>query len=74
MSGRERLVYMLGVWLAVYPSITLMSWLTGGLDWPLEAKTLLTTAITVPLITFVVAPLVRKIMAKAEDKPELAGD
>ena len=74
MSTREKLVYMVGVWLAVYPSVSLMSWLTQDMDWPFLVKTLVTTAFTVPLITFVVAPTVKRIMAKAEDKPELAED
>lgn len=72
--GKERFYLMVGVWLAIYPSVTALTYLTEPAPWPLFAKTLLTTLLTVPLITFVVVPWVKKLIAKVEDKPEIAED
>lgn len=74
MTGKERTYLMVGVWLAVFPAVTALSYAVEPTDWPLWLKTLLTTALTVPLITFVVVPLVRRLIAEAEDKPEVAED
>lgn len=74
MNTQERLYLMAGVWLAVFPSVTALSYALEPTDWPLWLKTLASTALTVPLITFAVVPTVKKIIAKAEDKPEIAED
>jgi antibiotic biosynthesis monooxygenase (ABM) superfamily enzyme len=68
MTNKERLLELFGIWLAVYPSVLLMSyglkWL--GLGWPMWAEILVSTALTVPLISFVAVPKVRKGIAAAE--------
>jgi len=74
MNTKERTYLMAGVWLAIFPSVTALSYLVEPTDWPLWVKTLVTTALTVPLITFVVVPQVKKLIAAAEDKPEIAED
>ena len=52
------------VWLAIYPTITLVSFLIGDIikSWPLPFKTLLMTGILVPLMVFVLLPLLRKLL------------
>jgi hypothetical protein len=69
MTSRERLLELIGIWLAVYPSVLLMSyffrWL--GLGWPMWAEIMFSTALTVPLISFVAVPKVRAAIAAAED-------
>lgn len=54
------------VWLAIYPTITLVSFLIGDIikSWPLPFKTLLMTGILVPLMVFVLLPLLRKLLGK----------
>lgn len=74
MGTKERSWLMLGIWLALYPSVTVLTYLTEPLEWPLFVKTLATTCLTVPLITFLIVPRVKKLIAKAEDKPEIAED
>lgn len=52
------------VWLAIYPTITLVGFLIGDLikNWPLPLKTLLMTGILVPLMVFILLPLLRKLL------------
>ena len=52
------------VWLAIYPTITLVSFLIGDTikNWLLPLKTLLMTGILVPLMVFVLLPLLRKLL------------
>jgi antibiotic biosynthesis monooxygenase (ABM) superfamily enzyme len=52
------------VWLAIYPTITLVSFLIGDIikSWPLPFKTLLMTGILVPLMVFILLPLLRKLL------------
>lgn len=52
------------VWLAIYPTITLVSFLIGDTikNWLLPLKTLLMTGILVPLMVFVLLPLLRKFL------------
>ena len=68
MTTKERLVQMFGIWLAVYPAVLLLSyvfqWL--GTGWPLWVELAVSTAITVPIISFVAVPKVRGAMAAAE--------
>ena len=69
MTTRERLLELLGIWLAVYPSVLLMSYAFRWLDadWPMWAEIMFSTALTVPLISFVAVPKVRGAIAAAED-------
>ena len=66
MSGKETAIEVVLVWLAVYPSVLLFSyafrWL--GLGAPLWVEILVSTALTVPLITFVAQPLIGRVMAR----------
>ena len=68
MTTRERLAEMLGIWLAVYPAVLLLSygfeWMR--IDWPLWIELAVSTGITVPIISFVAVPKVRNAMAVAE--------
>jgi antibiotic biosynthesis monooxygenase (ABM) superfamily enzyme len=68
MTTRERLLELFGIWLAVYPSVLLMSYLFRwlGIDWPAWAEILVSTALTVPLISFVAVPKLRGAIAAAE--------
>ncbi len=52
------------VWLAVYPAITLVSYLIGNQikHLPLPIRTLIMTLILVPLMVFVLLPTLRKIL------------
>jgi antibiotic biosynthesis monooxygenase (ABM) superfamily enzyme len=67
MSARETFIQIVLVWLAVYPSVLFFSycfrWL--GLDVPLYVEILVSTALTVPLITFVVQPVIQWRIARA---------
>ncbi len=69
MTTKERLLELFGIWLAVYPSVLLMSYLIGwlGLGWPMWAEIMVSTALTVPLISFVAVPKVRGAIAAAEN-------
>ena len=52
------------VWLAIYPAITLLTFLIGDYikNLPLPLKTLIMTGILVPLMVFVLLPILRKVM------------
>jgi antibiotic biosynthesis monooxygenase (ABM) superfamily enzyme len=52
------------VWLAIYPTITVVSFLIGDnmKSWPLPLKTLCMTGILVPTMVFVLLPLLRKLL------------
>ncbi len=52
------------VWLAIYPTITFVSYLIGDVikEWPLPFKTLLMTGILVPTMVFVLLPILRKLL------------
>ena len=69
MTIKERLLELLGIWLAVYPSVLLMSYVLQwlGLGWPMWLEIMFSTALTVPLISFVAVPKVRAAIAAAED-------
>jgi antibiotic biosynthesis monooxygenase (ABM) superfamily enzyme len=53
------------VWLAIYPSLTLLLWLAGPaiVDWPLALRTLVLTALLVPWMVFVVIPALQRFLA-----------
>jgi antibiotic biosynthesis monooxygenase (ABM) superfamily enzyme len=52
------------VWIAIYPAITLASFLLGDSikNLPLAIRTLIMTGILVPLMVFILLPLLGKIM------------
>jgi antibiotic biosynthesis monooxygenase (ABM) superfamily enzyme len=52
------------VWIAIYPAITLASFLLGDSiqNLPLAIRTLIMTGILVPLMVFILLPLLAKIM------------
>lgn len=52
------------VWLAIYPTITLVTFLIGDYikQLPLPLKTLLLTGILVPLMVFILLPLLRNLL------------
>lgn len=52
------------VWLAIYPAITLLTFLIGDYikNLSLPIKTLIMTGILVPLMVFVLLPILRKLM------------
>lgn len=68
MTRKERLAELLGIWLAVYPAVMLMTygfkWL--GIEMPLPLELAVSTAITVPIISFIAVPRVRGAIATAE--------
>ena len=53
------------VWIAIYPTITLLLELGGPLinDWPLPLRTLALTGVAVPLMVFVLLPLLQRTFA-----------
>jgi antibiotic biosynthesis monooxygenase (ABM) superfamily enzyme len=53
------------VWLAIYPSLTLLLWLAGPsiVDWPLALRTLVLTALLVPWMVFVMMPALQRFLA-----------
>ncbi len=56
--------FALMVWIAIYPSITIVQLLIGEqiLDFPLPLRTLIMTGILVPLMVYVLLPLLRKML------------
>jgi antibiotic biosynthesis monooxygenase (ABM) superfamily enzyme len=56
--------FALMVWIAIYPSITLLSYLIGDFikNLPLAIRTLIMTGILVPLMVFILLPLLSKIL------------
>ena len=66
--GRHRVMLMVLVWLAVYPIVTVMSYLTSGLDVPTFVQTFLTTILTVPTITYLVVPNAKRVIARFDPK------
>jgi antibiotic biosynthesis monooxygenase (ABM) superfamily enzyme len=53
------------IWLAIYPSITLLLWLAGPRigGWALPVRTLVVTAVLVPWMVFVVLPALQRLLA-----------
>jgi uncharacterized protein len=53
------------VWLAIYPAITFVLWVAGPqiASWPLALRTLLITAVLVPLMVFVLLPVIQHLLA-----------
>jgi uncharacterized protein len=52
------------VWLAIYPTITLVLWLAGPsiADWPLALRTLAITAVVVPLMVYLLMPAFQRLL------------
>ncbi|WP_299815188.1 hypothetical protein [uncultured Jannaschia sp.] len=65
---RHRILMLILIWLAVYPTVTLLTYLTSGLDVPTFVRTFLTTLLTVPVITFLVVPNAKALISKADPK------
>lgn len=78
MSPRDRILYIFLIWLCVYPGVLGVTyafiWL--GIDLPLWAEILISTAVTVPLISFVALPMIERAIARlnAETVAELKRD
>jgi antibiotic biosynthesis monooxygenase (ABM) superfamily enzyme len=53
------------IWLAIYPSLTFLLWLVGPriASWALPLRTLILTAVLVPLMVFLVIPAVQRLLA-----------
>ena len=64
MNQSPKWKFAIMVWLAIYPAITLLTYLIGDLikNLPLPLKTLIMTGILVPLMVFVLLPILRKVM------------
>ncbi len=56
--------FALMVWIAIYPSITFVQFLLGNkiIQLPLPLRTLIMTGILVPLMVYVLLPLLRKLL------------
>ena len=52
------------VWLAIYPTITLVLWLAGPslASWPLTLRTLAITAVVVPLMVYLLMPAFQRLL------------
>ena len=52
------------VWVAIYPSITLVLWLAGPRmqSWPLAVRTLAITALVVPLMVYLLLPVLQHLL------------
>ena len=53
------------VWIAIYPTITLLLELGGPLinDWPLPLRTLALTGVAVPTMVYVLLPALQRVFA-----------
>jgi antibiotic biosynthesis monooxygenase (ABM) superfamily enzyme len=68
-QSRHRLMLMILVWLAVYPTVTVLTYMTAGLDHlPTWARTFLTTILTVPIITYLVVPNAKTLIKRVDTK------
>jgi len=63
MKPPKKWKFALMVWIAIYPAITLASFLLGDLikDLALPVRTFIMTGILVPLMVYVLLPLLRKL-------------
>jgi antibiotic biosynthesis monooxygenase (ABM) superfamily enzyme len=52
------------VWVAIYPSITVVLWLAGPRmqSWPLAVRTLAITAFVVPVMVFLLLPVLQRLL------------
>lgn len=53
------------IWLGIYPALTLVLWLAGPTiqDWPLPVRTLVMTAVLVPLMVYALLPALNRLLA-----------
>ncbi len=72
MSPWESLVQNVFVWLAVYPAVLVVSYgfQYFEIDLPLYVEILISTALTVPLISYVAVPAIEKRMAAAQGESQ----
>lgn len=70
MNAKEQALLNFGVWMAVYPSVLGTSYGIDALalELPIWLEILLSTAFTVPLISYAAVPLLKTLIAKAEGK------
>ncbi len=63
MKPPKKWKFALMVWIAIYPAITVASFLLGDLikDLALPVRTFIMTGILVPLMVYVLLPLLRKL-------------
>ena len=63
MKPPKKWKFALMVWIAIYPAITLASFLLGDFikDLALPVRTLIMTGILVPLMVYVLLPFLRKL-------------
>lgn len=54
------------VWIAIYPMITILQFALGAQlkDMPIPLRSLIMTLILVPMMVFVMLPLLRKLLGK----------
>jgi antibiotic biosynthesis monooxygenase (ABM) superfamily enzyme len=66
MKQAPKWKFAIMVWIAIYPSITLLQFLIGEslLSLPIPLRSLFLTLILVPLMVFVLLPFLRKILDK----------
>jgi uncharacterized protein len=59
------------VWLAIYPTLTVVLWLAGPAirDWPVALRTLGLTAAIVPLMVYVLIPSIQRLLAPWLSRP-----
>jgi antibiotic biosynthesis monooxygenase (ABM) superfamily enzyme len=64
MKNPPKWKFAIMVWIAIYPSITLVQFLIGDslLELPVPIRSLILTLILVPLMVFVLLPGLRKIL------------
>ena len=69
---RHRMAVM--VWLAIYPTITLLLALGGAAiaEWPLPLRTFALTVVAVPLMVFVLLPRLQRCSPRGspDDRPK----
>ena len=78
MSNAEKWKLSFMIWIAVYPSVLVLTYMFDilGIDWPKWAKLIVTTAFTVPFIEFVVTPIAQRAVAmgRGQTRAELMLD
>jgi uncharacterized protein len=59
------------VWLAIYPTLTVVLWLAGPAirDWPVALRTLVVTVSIVPLMVYVLIPGIQRLSASWLRRP-----
>jgi antibiotic biosynthesis monooxygenase (ABM) superfamily enzyme len=64
-TAPPRWKFAVAVWLAIYPSLTLVLWLVGPTiaGWPLALRTLGVTALLVPWMVFLILPVLQRLLA-----------